>query len=141
MRTLHSTEISELLDADTVARLATVDESGYPHITPIWFLWDSGAFYLTSYPDRPHLERIRSNPRVGLVLDVEDEQPADGQRPNRQIRVIGDATVSEDPAGEWTRRIRRKYLGPHPKSLERGLHRGRSLIVVRPKAIHAVASV
>ena len=141
MRSLHPAEISELLAADTVARLATVDTLGYPDVTPIWFLWVDGSFYLTSYSDRPHLDRIRSNPRVGLVLDVEDAQRADGERPNRQVRVIGDATVSDDPAGEWTRRIRRKYLGARPELLERGLHRGRSLIIVAPRAIHAVASV
>ncbi|WP_083444307.1 MULTISPECIES: pyridoxamine 5'-phosphate oxidase family protein [Gordonia] len=54
--------IAELLnrDRDTLARLTTVDTDGYPHVTPIGFLWTSGRFHLTS---RPHLARIRANPR------------------------------------------------------------------------------
>jgi nitroimidazol reductase NimA-like FMN-containing flavoprotein (pyridoxamine 5'-phosphate oxidase superfamily) len=142
MRNLHGDEIVELLAADVVARLATVDRAGYPHVTPIWFLWVDTTFYLTSYLGRPHLDRIRSNPRVGLVIDVEDEQRDDGERPNRQISVIGDAVVTSDSAGEWTRRIRRKYIaGVGPEALERGLGRERALITVVPNRIHAIASV
>lgn len=136
MRALTDHEVVELLAGDAVARLATIDVAGYPHITPIWFLWDDGAFYLTSFPDRPHLDRIRANSRVGLVIDTEDELRADGQRPNRQVRVTGDATVAVDADGEWTRRIRVKYTGSGsaPDS-------ERALITLIPKRIHAVASV
>ncbi|TQM25935.1 pyridoxamine 5'-phosphate oxidase family protein [Nocardia bhagyanarayanae] len=83
VRRLKTTEIAELLNTDAVARLATIDVDGYPHVMPIWFLWAADVFYFTSYPDRPHLERIRNNPRVGLVIDVEDRLRADGERPNR----------------------------------------------------------
>ena len=143
MRTLDETEVIELLAQDVVARLATVDAAGYPHVTPVWFLWDNDAYYVTSYLDRPHLDRIRSNPRVGLVIDAEQEQRADGERPNRQIRVIGDALVSVDSTGDWTRRIRRKYIdgSASPDAVERGLHRGRALITISPIEMRAVASV
>lgn len=143
MRTLDDAEINQLLSADLVSRLATIDEAGYPHITPVWFLWVDNAFYVTSYLDRPHLSRIRSNPRVGLVIDTEYEQRGDGERPNRQVRVVGDAAVSADPTGTWTRRIRRKYIDEtlSPVAVERGLHRGRALITIAPRQIRAVASV
>lgn len=136
MRKLREDEIADLLASDVVAHLATVDSAGYPHVTPIWFLWSDGAFHLTSFIDRPHLDRIRCNPRVGLVVEIEDALRPDGERPNQQIRVIGDATVSVDPDGEWTRRIRRKYIG-EPVAPERE----RALITVVPKVFHAVASV
>ncbi len=109
VRTLESHEITELLNRDAVARLATVDADGYPHVTPIWFIWVDGAFYLTSYTGRPHLRRIHANPRVGLVIDVEDELRTDGERPNQQVRVTGDATISTDTDDLWTTRIRNKY--------------------------------
>jgi nitroimidazol reductase NimA-like FMN-containing flavoprotein (pyridoxamine 5'-phosphate oxidase superfamily) len=136
MRTLHENEIADLLASDVIAHLATIDSAGYPHITPMWFLWSDGAFYLTCFTGRPHLDRIRSNHRVGLVIDIEDALRPDGQRPNQQIRVIGDATVRVDPDGEWTRRIRRKYIGvPVAPTTER------SLIMLVPTKMHAVASV
>jgi len=57
-RRLSDTEIDELLALDVPARLATLDAAGYPHVTPLWFVWSGGAFYMTSISDRPHLRRI-----------------------------------------------------------------------------------
>ncbi|MFE7800845.1 pyridoxamine 5'-phosphate oxidase family protein [Nocardia sp. NPDC057440] len=142
MRALRQAEIAGLLANDIVAHLATVDPSGYPHVTPIWFLWDDGAFRLTSYAGRPHLRRIRSNPRVGLVIDREAGLRADGQRPNRQVRVIGDAVLAADRDGIWTARIREKYLdgGTASGMTERDSARDRILITVTPSLFIAVAS-
>lgn len=87
------------------ARLATLDRDGFPHVTPLWFVWDGTAFYMTSIHDRPHLARLRREPRAGICVDVEDLERADGQRPNRQVRAIGEAEVFLDVGGEWTKRI------------------------------------
>ncbi|MEV0248409.1 hypothetical protein AB0H76_17560 [Nocardia sp. NPDC050712] len=40
------------------------------------------------------------------MIDVGEELRADGERPNKQVRLVGDATVSVDPDEMWTRRIR-----------------------------------
>lgn len=143
VRTLENYEITDLLNRDTVARLATIDADGYPHVTPIWFTWVDGAFYLTSYTGRPHLSRIRENPRVGLVIDIEDELRADGERPNQQIRVTGDATISPDTDDLWTTRIRTKYIDQAiaPGTATRRNGRERAVITVRPRTTTAVASI
>lgn len=138
VRALPDVEITELLQADTVARLATIAPDGYPHVTPIWFLWTADAFHFTSYRDRPHLDRIHADPRVGLVIDIEDELRADGERPNRQVRVTGDAVLAPDTDYRWTDRIRAKYLGA---AGDRPQNRERVLITVRPREIVAIASV
>ncbi|MFQ6395927.1 pyridoxamine 5'-phosphate oxidase family protein [Nocardia sp. KC 131] len=143
MRRLRPAEVAGLLAHDVVAHLATIDASGYPHVTPIWFLWDDGTFRLTSYAGRPHLRRIRSNPRVGLVIDREGSVRADGQRPNRQVRVLGDAELAADPNGIWTKRIREKYIDDRiaPTVPERDLLDDRILITVTPNLFLAVASI
>jgi nitroimidazol reductase NimA-like FMN-containing flavoprotein (pyridoxamine 5'-phosphate oxidase superfamily) len=38
-RPLREEEIAGLLARDVVARVATIDADGYPHVTPLWFLW------------------------------------------------------------------------------------------------------
>lgn len=139
MRLLEGAELDALMGADVVAHLATIDAAGYPHVTPIWFLWGDNAFHLTSYTDRPHLDRIRANPRVGLVLDVEEPQRPDGQRPNRQLRIIGDATVSSDVDRQWTNLIRGKYLGERASPARTDAER--ALVRVVPLSRWAVASV
>jgi hypothetical protein len=49
---------------------------------------------------------------VGLVIDVEHAPRADGERPNRQIRIIGDASLSVDRNHIWTKRTWAKYTDP-----------------------------
>ncbi|WP_019926792.1 pyridoxamine 5'-phosphate oxidase family protein [Nocardia sp. BMG111209] len=143
MRPLEDHEIREILSLDVVAHLSTIDAQGYPHVTPIWFLAYDERIYLTSYPSRPHLARIMRNPKVGFVIDIEAELRADGERPNKQVRLIGDATVSVDPDEIWTQRIRAKYIGGSvtPGTVERTASLGRRLIEITPRAITAVASI
>ncbi|WP_194817439.1 pyridoxamine 5'-phosphate oxidase family protein [Nocardia sp. XZ_19_385] len=138
MRPLRQAEIAGLLADDTIAHLATIDPSGYPHVTPIWFLWDGSAFRLTSLADRPHVRRIRMNSRVGVVVDRELGLRADGQRPNRQIRIIGDAELTEDRHGQWTARIREKYLRASADLIPND--DDRILITVTPTRFLALAS-
>jgi PPOX class probable F420-dependent enzyme len=64
-----------------VARLATVDERGQPHIVPVCFVYRSGAVYsvLDAKPKRvpaTQLRRVRNllaNPKVQLLIDRYDE--------------------------------------------------------------------
>ena len=142
-RPLTAQEITSLLASDVVARVATIDPAGYPHVTPLWFLWDDGVFRLASDAGRPHLTRLRANPRAGLVIDSEQPQRPDGERPNQQIRVTGDAALSPDPGGTWTRRIWAKYLEgiTAPEAAARLRDRQRVLITITPRQLVAVASV
>jgi nitroimidazol reductase NimA-like FMN-containing flavoprotein (pyridoxamine 5'-phosphate oxidase superfamily) len=77
-RPLTEDEAATLLASDTVARLATIDASGYAHVTPLWFLWADGAFHLPATPDGPTWQAPR-HPEAGLVIDV-----VAAQRPDRQ---------------------------------------------------------
>ncbi len=64
-----------------VARLATADPSGTPHVVPVCFAYDGESFYsvLDRKPKRAPVERLKrvrnilANPRVSLVLDHYDE--------------------------------------------------------------------
>jgi nitroimidazol reductase NimA-like FMN-containing flavoprotein (pyridoxamine 5'-phosphate oxidase superfamily) len=142
-RALTANEIESLLGADVPARLATVDQQGFPHVTPLWFVWSDGSFYLTSFPDRAHLRRLRRNPRAGICIDVEQPERDDGERPNRQIRAIGDAELFADEHGVWTRRITRKYVKGEMASAreEQRAAQPRTVIRLAPVRIVAVASV
>jgi nitroimidazol reductase NimA-like FMN-containing flavoprotein (pyridoxamine 5'-phosphate oxidase superfamily) len=57
-RSLDPNEIETLLALDVPARLATLDRHGFPHVTPLWFIWANDAFFMTSIADRPHLKRL-----------------------------------------------------------------------------------
>lgn len=70
-RQLDASEIDTVLALGVPAHLATMDRDGYPHVTPLWFVWEDGAFYMTSIADRPHLKRLSHNARAGLCIDIE----------------------------------------------------------------------
>jgi PPOX class probable F420-dependent enzyme len=142
-RPLDPVEIEALLALDVPARLATLDRDGFPHVTPLWFLWSDGAFYMTSVADRPHLRRLAANPRAGVLVDTEDAERDDGQRPNRQVRAIGEAQVFSDSGGQWTTRITEKYVrgaGAAASIASRAADQ-RVVVRLRPARIVAVASV
>lgn len=142
-RPLDPVEIEALLALDVPARLATLDRDGFPHVTPLWFVWADGAFYMTSIADRPHLRRLASNPRAGLLIDTEDAERDDGQRPNRQVRATGEAEVFPDRDGAWTSRITAKYVrGPGAAaSIASRVADDRVVVRLRPARVVAVASV
>lgn len=69
---------------------------------------------------------------------------ADGQRPNRQVRIIGDAVLTRDEGGVWTARVWAKYRRNQPDHddvAQRLQGRDRMLISVRPARLIALASV
>ena len=98
-----------------VARLATADSSGAPHVVPICFAYDGESFYsvLDQKPKRAPVERLKrvrnivSNPRVSLVLDHYDE---DWSRLWYGL-VMGTALLlhSGPEHGQAIRLLRRKY--------------------------------
>jgi hypothetical protein len=71
------------------------------------------------------------------------EERADGQRPNRQARAIGDATLFADNRGDWTRRITKKYVRGEAAGDVVGARTAdeRAVICLRPTKLVAVASV
>jgi nitroimidazol reductase NimA-like FMN-containing flavoprotein (pyridoxamine 5'-phosphate oxidase superfamily) len=142
-RRLDQHEIQALLGLDVPARLATLDRDGFPHVTPLWFVWTDGAFYMTSIADRPHLRRLAANPRAGLLIDVEDSERDDGERPNRQVRAVGEAELFPDEGGRWTTEITAKYLrgpGAAAGAASRAAD-DRVVVRLRPVRVVAVASL
>ena len=138
-RRLDADEIETLLALDIPAHLATIDRNGFPHVTPLWFVWEDGAFFMTSFADRPHLSRLRGDGRAGIGIDTEEPERADGQRPNRQVRAVGTAELFPDDQGTWTSRITEKYLRG-PGAASRTVDE-RVVICLRPTKLVAVASV
>ena len=74
-------EQRQFLDTQRVARLATADGAGRPHVVPVCYVLDGDKLYFTidEKPKRAggarlkRLSNIRENPRVALVVDRYDE--------------------------------------------------------------------
>jgi len=82
-----------------VARLATVDPRGRPHVVPICFVVDGGMLY-TVVDEKPkrtrrlqRLRNIEANPQVEVLIDEYDE---DWSR-LWWARLRGTARIVDDP--------------------------------------------
>jgi PPOX class probable F420-dependent enzyme len=78
---LISAEICARLEVERIARLATLDADGRPHLIPICFVWDGSVFY-TAIDHKPkrvaptrlaRMKNIRESPEVALLVDHYDE--------------------------------------------------------------------
>src|SRR5262249_39447357 len=109
LKDLSTDEIAAMLGRDVSACLAFVDADGYPRQVPCWFFWDSEAFYVSSLADMCHGRRLRA--AAGAPICVEMEERTEWGRRNRQVKGVGRVEIFSDAAGDWSRRIRTKYLG------------------------------
>ena len=107
MPEVFSDAARELLDRSRIARLATADARGRPHVVPLCFarVGDEIVFVVDEKPKRSgktlkRMRNIAENPAVALVVDVYDE---DWRRLEYAL-VHGRAQVVED-SGERARAL------------------------------------
>ena len=130
VRTLSQQEIADLLHLAIPAHLATLDPAGFPRITPIWFLWEDGIFYMSSGQEKRHVQDLARDPRAGLCLTVEEGQTEAGYRPFRQIMVRGYAHVQPDTGAIWARKLIGKYITGQAGVLRAQRIAGEPLVVI-----------
>jgi general stress protein 26 len=53
-----------------VARLASVDPDGSPHVVPLWFVWREEGMYLSLRRDSRTWANLERDDRVAVVMDV-----------------------------------------------------------------------
>ncbi|TXL69408.1 TIGR03668 family PPOX class F420-dependent oxidoreductase [Vineibacter terrae] len=78
---MFSSDERQFLEARRVARLATADREGAPHVVPVCFALAQATLYITidqkpKRSDGPPLKRLRNitdNPAVAVVVDHYDE--------------------------------------------------------------------
>ena len=130
VRTLSQQEITHLLSLAIPAQLATLDPAGFPRVTPIWFLWEDGIFYMSSGQERRHVHDLARDPRAGLCIALEEGQAPGGSRPYRQIVVRGYAQVQPDTDEIWARKLILKYITGQAGVLRAQQSAGKPLAVI-----------
>ena len=75
-----------------IGRLATMREDGWPHVTPIWYVWEDGRFVLSLGKSRRHLRNIARDPHVTLCVD-EDPRTTDLTKSPQAVVCFGLATL------------------------------------------------
>lgn len=101
--------VQALLAQPVLARIATADlRSGQPHVVPVWFEWDAGCVWISSFNSTRKNRELASNPRAAVVIDV----ALDAHR-NQAVIFEGRAEIIADPQVVVPRStsIYTRYLG------------------------------
>ena len=129
-------EVQAYIDAHRVARLATADAQGTPHVIPICYAFDGHHVYsaLDLKPKRVaalRLKRVRNimaNPRVALVIDDYSEDWS----ALAYVLIRGVAEIVED--GEELRRAEAMLRDKYPQYQEL-LEEGCTVLKITPDGI------
>jgi PPOX class probable F420-dependent enzyme len=120
-----------------IGRLASMREDGWPHVTPIWYVWDDGRFVLSLGKSRRHLRNIARDPKVTLCVD-EDPRTTDLTRSPQAVVCFGLATLHDDDATvrDVTTKVEERYLPAEargPELDELLWFEGRVAVVIEPE--------
>ncbi len=109
MPKLNPDERDAFLDErEHLLRVATVDDSGFPRIAPVWFIFENDRIVFTPRAGSVFLANLRRDERVGLSVDEE-------ALPYRKVSVQGVAEIAHEVGDDdaWRdtyRRIVERYL-------------------------------
>jgi general stress protein 26 len=62
--------IEDLLKEPLIARVATADLHGQPHVVPVWYGWDGKSLWISSFSNTRKIRDLEQNPKVSIVIDV-----------------------------------------------------------------------
>lgn len=129
--------LDALLREPIVARLATIDDEGYPYIVPVWTEWDGSAMWLVARARSAYAAHLAARPRVALSIvraDVADTR----------VLILGRAEIVAGPGpleGEMeavARRMATRYEGADgDRYIEESLAWPRVLVRIVPDWIRS----
>ncbi|WP_432841571.1 pyridoxamine 5'-phosphate oxidase family protein [Dactylosporangium sp. CA-092794] len=105
---MDEAELDAFLHACLTCRLATYGGSGFPHVSPVWFVWHDNAVWISSLVRSQRWVDIAASPRVSAVFDTGERY---GQL--RGVRIDGIAT----PVGDIPRTAREDPRVAEPERL------------------------
>jgi PPOX class probable F420-dependent enzyme len=119
----------DLLDAQ-VATLATIDDTGLPQLTEVWFVHDAGEIKLSLNTSRHKTLNLAARPECSLlVLDLAN--------PYRYLEVRGRARIEPDDDYAFAEMVGAKYGGADLRQHDRP-GESRVVVTLEPAKIHAV---
>jgi hypothetical protein len=107
-------ELNAFLTTERTCRVATISPQG-PHNTPLWFVWDGTAIWLTSIVKSQRWTDLSRDPQVAILVDAgETYDQLRGVELRGSVSMVGDAPRTSEPNPELEEPellMARKYFG------------------------------
>jgi hypothetical protein len=95
-------DLDDFLESERTCRVATASPDG-PHVTPLWFVWDGKALWLSSIVGSQRWTDLHRDPRVAVIVDAGESYGAlRGAELRGPVEVVGDVPRSGQPLPELT---------------------------------------
>jgi general stress protein 26 len=141
-------EIDSFLNEKLISRFTSIRPDGYPHTTPLWYVWDSEALWFVvgaGVRPRQHIRNLQQNPKMSAIID-RDARPTEGGSYNAQgvtVRGIAELTTDVGVQDDVSRKILMRYFGGvSDENVRAVLEDGkpgnnRVIVKVRPEKLYA----
>jgi Pyridoxamine 5'-phosphate oxidase len=111
---MSADELDAFLAAERTCRVATTSPQG-PHNTPLWFVWDGTALWLTSIVKSQRWTDLERDPRVSILVDAgEAYDELRGVELRGEVEFVGEAPRTPEPNEQLAGPellMARKYFG------------------------------
>jgi hypothetical protein len=111
---MDKAELDAFLTEQRTCRVATVSQHG-PHLTPLWYVWDGTAIWLTSIVASQRWTDLQRDPRVAVLVDAGEEYAElRGAELRGTVEIVGEVPrtgLPEPRLDDAERRSARKYSG------------------------------
>jgi nitroimidazol reductase NimA-like FMN-containing flavoprotein (pyridoxamine 5'-phosphate oxidase superfamily) len=108
-------EVDAFLAEERTCRVASVGSDGAPHVTPLWFVWDGAALWLTSIVRSQRWTDITRDGRIAVVVDAGDDfMELRGVELRGRAEPVGEVPRTGEPVPELDEAERlyaEKYAG------------------------------
>jgi hypothetical protein len=108
-------ERDAFLSTERTCRVASVGVDGAPHVTPLWFVWDGTALWLTSIVQSQRWTDLQRDHRVSVIVDAGvDFMELRGVELQGTVTVVGEVPRTGEPVAaleEPERLFGDKYAG------------------------------
>jgi len=85
--------VNAFLAEPRIARMATANQGGQPHVVPVWYAWDGQSIWISAYSDTRKAKDLQENPLLSVAID--DVSP-DGK--TQAVILEGKAELLRGPA-------------------------------------------
>lgn len=103
-------KLDDFFNSQKILRLATVNDAGFPHVVPVWYLYYKKKIYIGTNTRTQKISNLKKNHKVSFCVDIGIRSPIYG--------VMGSGTAKLIQKKELVSKLAKKILQKYFKTLE-----------------------